>query len=687
VGASRRAVLSFVLLWALALPARADDMPGVVLDLGFTPAERAQIAIWLERADGRFIQTLRLTDAVAYHGIGNRPGASQMNSGYRWPYGRREGVLPIWASRRAAADGAKQFQRVIFQDRTAEGLASRTSSDQSPDPYFCLSFNSATTSRDALDAVSCASMFSSDKGRFITADDVSANYHEPWEDMSGTGMDMPLPLTSLYPPRMDVERCAASGSCYDHADVSSYAAHARSVMPEIDAVTMATPPGGAAQSVLITLPPDWPKGDYVAWIEINVEGDYNATYDDKSYPTPKTPMSEWDSWALTYGYAYRGQPSLAFALPFTLADVGEADYEATDPEGQSSWDFWSPGYGALEPLASIADDPQEHPGSGADRLERSGNGPRLTLHVEALTALPEPDPGVPLPPIDNPTMMMTPEPGSDPDQPGSDAGSPMVDGMGTTGGMSDGSGMTGGSDEPTPAKPPMQQVDPNSGAVILLPAGHDDQSPVGTVRELRLRHVSNELHMHEWIALSFLAVESERPLHDYDVRVATSPIVDEISFIREGRPAKTATNDPEGAVSLMLPVDAQPGAEVQGSIGDLIALTHYYVAVRATDELNRHGPISVAEISTTKRKFATVTPCFVATAAYGSPLANEVSALRRVRDRQLQTNALGRAFVRAYYAHGAALAEHLRAHDFLRGVARRVLEPIVAIARLLARSD
>jgi hypothetical protein len=68
-----------------------------------------------------------------------------MNSGYRWPYGRREGILPIWAARRAAAPGAKQWKRVIFQDRIAEGLASKTSNDQSTDNYYCLSFNKMTT--------------------------------------------------------------------------------------------------------------------------------------------------------------------------------------------------------------------------------------------------------------------------------------------------------------------------------------------------------------------------------------------------------------------------------------------------------------------------------------------------------------------------------------------------------------
>src|SRR5687767_12505534 len=82
------------------------------LELTFTPIDRAQIAVWVERDDGTFMGTLALTYAVAKAGIGNRPGALQMNSGFRWPYGRREGVLPVWAHRRAAVKGAAQWKRV-----------------------------------------------------------------------------------------------------------------------------------------------------------------------------------------------------------------------------------------------------------------------------------------------------------------------------------------------------------------------------------------------------------------------------------------------------------------------------------------------------------------------------------------------------------------------------------------------
>src|SRR6187551_61887 len=134
--------------------------------LNFAATERAQIAIWIEKADGTFMGTVGLTRAVGVRGIGNRPGATQMNSGYHWPYGRREGVLPIWAHRRAAAPGAGQFPRIIFQNRP-EGYASRTCEDSTLDTYFCLAFT-GNANKDGLDAISCASPFMSDKGRVLT---------------------------------------------------------------------------------------------------------------------------------------------------------------------------------------------------------------------------------------------------------------------------------------------------------------------------------------------------------------------------------------------------------------------------------------------------------------------------------------------------------------------------------------
>lgn len=84
--------------------------------------------------------------------------------------------------------------------------------------------------------------------------------------------------------------------------------------------------------------------------------------------------------------------------------------------------------------------------------------------------------------------------------------------------------------------------------------------------------------------------------------------------------------------------------------------------------------------------------CFIATAAYGSDMAPEVSRLRAFRDRHLLGNAAGRAFVRAYYAWSPPLADFIRPRENLRRIVRAGLWPVVwtiahpagALAGLLA---
>ena len=73
----------------------------------------------------------------------------------------------------------------------------------------------------------------------------------------------------------------------------------------------------------------------------------------------------------------------------------------------------------------------------------------------------------------------------------------------------------------------------------------------------------------------------------------------------------------------------------------------------------------------------------MATAAYGTPMAGEIGALRRFRDRHLSTNAAGRAAVAAYYQWGPGLADTIRGHEGLRAAARAVLQPLVALAHAI----
>jgi hypothetical protein len=200
---------------------------------------------------------------------------------------------------------------------------------------------------------------------------------------------------------------------------------------------------------------------------------------------------------------------------------------------------------------------------------------------------------------------------------------------------------------------------------------------------MRLSHHRHELRSHSWIELEFRAVRSTHPIHRYEVRTSATPIVDQASFLK-GRPAKEATTAKDGPAGLMLPIDVPAGERVRGTIGDLTASTRYYIAVRAVNRRNQAGPISVANISTTERTFATVTPCFIATAAYGTALAPEVSVLRRFRDRHLLTHPIGRALVQQYYRVSPGLARRIQQTPWLAELVRSALSPVLAAARWLA---
>lgn len=74
--------------------------------------------------------------------------------------------------------------------------------------------------------------------------------------------------------------------------------------------------------------------------------------------------------------------------------------------------------------------------------------------------------------------------------------------------------------------------------------------------------------------------------------------------------------------------------------------------------------------------------CFIATAAYGSPMAGELDTLRHFRDEVLAQSAPGRAFIASYYRWGRFLAAWIADKPSLRAVFRVLLVPLVWLAEL-----
>jgi hypothetical protein len=615
-----RLVVVACLLLAFAAPAAGQQR---FLTVEATPTARTQLAIWIESEDGTRFATIRLTDAVAFRGIANRPGALQMNSGYHWPYGRREGVLPLWAHRRFEVEGTL-FPRVVFDGRTSEGFASRSGGEEpmhqnTPDDYYCLSF----TGGETLDAMSCASVFNSNKGRYLTEADVASGYAEPWEDVGGGARMRALSLGSLYPPRGDL---SCDTGCATFPDAMRFGVDRDRVMPELDAVTMATPARDVPFSITFDVPRTWADGEYVVFVEANTEGDHAPSWDESRFPTPTEPSAQWDIFAVGEGYPYRGQPSVLYRVPVHIGGGGGV-FTTESPDG----------YGELEGLdgelrsmdGTIVDDPVVHPGSGADRLRADGDGTRVRVTVPDMNPC-----AGPMPPEDCGRECSPMHP----------CAAPL---------LCDADSVCVGRCE-IPSAPALPSA---------LTAG-----PVEDVR-----------HGHQWAHFTFVVPDSGRPIASYEVRVGTSPIVDEASFA-EARPAKAATLDDE---ALVVPLGDPAGATIAVDIGGLSPLTDYYVAVRAFDDCHMPGPIASVGFETTAIHFTTVSPCFVATAAYGTPLDQRIGVLRRFRDRHLMTNALGRALVAAYYELGPSAAAWIAEDEDRRSAARGVLDPIVEVVGAL----
>jgi hypothetical protein len=325
-----------------SLAAQCDKRKtGNRLDLG------PQVAIWIEGADGRFVDTLMVTNLTALLGIGNRPGHKTLASSPKFPYGRRPMSLPVWAHRRG-----KLYTSVVMQDGLEREMwLGFHESVSSPDPYFC---RPMTLQEIDVDAISCPTQrFNSVKGRFM---DPAIDLKAPHLLTNGTPKDyVPAPM-SYYPPRNDLRADVQNESDCDFARAPNCPTSSRryAEINDLDLVAAATPPYGQPYTKTWRVPDGVPDGNYVVLVEVSKEFDTNAAH---AHPATEDPMLR--DWGLTNNF---GQPSVVWKVPFTLDRSRTVEAATTEPAGYGDWD------GASGTLHAPDSTLSQTPGSGVGRL-------------------------------------------------------------------------------------------------------------------------------------------------------------------------------------------------------------------------------------------------------------------------------------------------------------------------------
>jgi M6 family metalloprotease-like protein len=122
------------------------------------------------------------------------------------------------------------------------------------------------------------------------------------------------------------------------------------------------------------------------------------------------------------------------------------------------------------------------------------------------------------------------------------------------------------------------------------------------------------------------------------------------------------------------------GSTTVTSFADAAAKVGDFYQVTALDAIGDESDFSGQVILNMQRDTSGgsgTSQCFIATAAYGSPLEPQVVTLRAFRDSVLLKNAMGRAFVSYYYRFSPPIAGFIGRHEIVRTMARWGLTPIV----------
>lgn len=528
------------------------------MEFRFQPAAwNLQIVVWVEDPQGNVKATPYITRSTGQFGLGNRPGVPLLKTDCGWPYGRREMVFPVWAHRRnhkypkIVMGGAcgNAIESICPMGGTCGGNCDDSTIAyhglvSSAEPYYCAP--QGCVGGGLPDVVSCASPYRTlSKGAYL-----DPTMQKAW---------------SLYPPRADITKV---DPMIDSPDLADFARR-----NDLVAVSQATPrPGKPLEAPVYWNPQGLPAGDYVAFLEVSQEADFNASH---RYPNSDDTISIWNQ----QGHPFLGQPSIVLRVPFHYDERGTTAGTATY-EGYGAWD---------------GQDGKLRPADGTITLDKEGSGLGRLARLGA---------------------------------PEADSRFAVVVGSCNATGMDGGTSVC---EAPQSAESLGAEVAGSGTSLTVtfrVPAG---------------------------VAASSWQVRYQ---------LGSTPITDD--------------NFEQQLVGPTL-AGGKPGDALSATISNLMADSGYQVAVRGVSACGARSKVVSLDSHTAQMKFTTLSGCFVATAAWGSPLERHVGTLRAFRDRALLPGTAGQLFVAGYYAFGPSLAAAIAPDDHLRALARRALEPLAAI--------
>lgn len=187
------------------------------------------------------------------------------------------------------------------------------------------------------------------------------------------------------------------------------------------------------------------------------------------------------------------------------------------------------------------------------------------------------------------------------------------------------------------------------------------------------------------VALTWIAPGNDGDIGQaasYDIRYSSSNITD-VNWASSAQVSGEPSPSSAGTVELF-------------TIGGLSVASEYYFALKTTDYANNTSPLSNVASGETSTQTLTGTTnkgsggggsggCFIATAAYNSPVAAEVTILRQFRNNQLSHNKWGREVIKFYDKHSPPIARYISKRDWAKCFVRAALKPVIWIAKRLTK--